>query len=89
MFFVTKCRAEKKEDKISTNGTLHDLQVTNLFLSMSEQDVIIELMSLMGPRKLIGDPYKDIRLAIPNYFSPKERLVTAENFQACLRDTLL
>ena len=27
----------------------------------------------MGPRKLIDTPYKDIRLAIQNYISPKER----------------
>ena len=53
---------------------------------MSGQDVIIQLMSLLGPRKLIGDSYKDIRLAIPNYISPKERVVTADNFQACLRE---
>ena len=33
MSFVAKCRAEKKEDKVNTDGTVQDLQVTNLFLS--------------------------------------------------------
>ena len=32
----------------------------------------------MRPRNLIDTPYKDIRLAIQNYISPKERVVTAE-----------
>ena len=76
--FVAKCRAEKKEDKVNTDGTVHDLQVTNLFLSMCGQDAIIKLRSLMSPRNLIDTPYKDIRLAIQNYISPKERVVTAE-----------
>ena len=75
--FVAKCRAEKKEDKVNTDGTVQDLQVTNLFLSMCGQDAIIKLRSLMSPRILIDTPYKDIRLAIQNYFS-KERVVTAE-----------
>ena len=78
MSFVAKCRAEKKEDKVNTDGTVQDLQVTNLFLSMCGQDAIIKLRSLMSPRNLIDNPYKDIRLAIQNYISPKERVVTAE-----------
>ena len=78
MSFVAKCRAEKKEDKVNTDGTVQDLQVTNLFLSMCEQDAIIKLRSLMSPRNLTDTPYKDIRLAIQNYISPKERVVTAE-----------
>ena len=32
----------------------------------------------MSPRNLIDTPYKDISLAIQNYISPKERVVTAE-----------
>ena len=32
--FMAKCQAEKKEDQINTDGTVQDLQVTNLFLSM-------------------------------------------------------
>ena len=75
--FVAKCRAEKKEDKVNTDGTVHDLQVTNLFLSMCGQDAII-LRSLISPRNLIDTPYIDIRLAIQNYISPKERVVTTE-----------
>ena len=78
MSFVAKCRGEKKEDKINTDGTVQDLQVTNLFLSMCGQDAITNLRSLMGPRNLIDTPYKDIRLAIQNYISPKDRVVTAE-----------
>ena len=78
MSFVAKCRAEKKEDKVNTDGTVQDLQVTNLFLSMCGQDAIIKLRSLISPRNLIDTPYKDIRLAIQNYISPKERVVTAE-----------
>ena len=41
--FVAKCRAEKKEDKINTDGNVQELQVTNLFLSMCGQDAIINL----------------------------------------------
>ena len=72
------CRAEKKEDKVNNDGTVQDLQVTNLFLSMCGQDAIIKLRRLMSPRNLIDTPYKDIRLAIQNCISPKERVVTAE-----------
>ena len=39
---------------------------------------LIKLRSLMSPRNLIDTPYKDIRLAIQNDISPKERVVTAE-----------
>ena len=78
MSFVAKCRADKKEDKVNNDGTLQDLQVTNLFFSMCGQDAIIKLRSLMSPRNLIDTPYKDIRLSIQNYNSPKERIVTAE-----------
>ena len=78
MSFVAKCCAEKKEDKVNNDGTVQDLQVTNLFLSMCGQDAIIKLRSLMSPRNLIDTPYKDIRLAIQNYISPKKRVVTAK-----------
>ena len=78
MSFVAKCSAEKKEDKIKTNGSVQDLQVTNLILSMCGQDAIIKLRSLNSLRNLIDTPYKDIRLAIQSYISPKERVVTAE-----------
>ena len=78
MSFVAKCRPEKKEDKVNTDGSVHDLQVTNLFPSMCGQGAIIKLRSLMSPRNLIDTPYKDIRLAIQNYISPKARVVTAE-----------
>ena len=44
MTFLAKSRAEKKkEDKINTDGTVQDLQVTNLSLSMYGNDVIIKL----------------------------------------------
>ena len=76
--FVAKCRAEKKEDKINTDGTVQDLQGTNLFLSMCGKDAITKLRSLISPRNLIDIPYKDIRLVIQNYTSPKERVVSAE-----------
>ena len=75
--FVANCQAEKKEHKINTNGTVHDLQVTNLFLSICGQDAMINLKSLISPRNLKDTPYKDIRLAIQRYISPKERIVTA------------
>ena len=78
MSFVAKCRAEKKEDKVNNDVTVQDLQITILFLSMCGQDAIIKLISLMSPRNLIHTPYKDIRLAIQNYISPKGRVVTAE-----------
>ena len=32
----------------------------------------------MSPKKLLDTPFKDIRLAIQNYISPMERVVTAE-----------
>ena len=70
--------SRKKEDKIKTNDTVQDLQETNLFLSMYGQDAFIKLRSLIRPRNLIDTPYKDIRLDIQNYISPKERVVTAE-----------
>ena len=50
MSFVAKCRAQKKIDKINTDVTVQDLQVTNLFLSMSGQDAIFKLKSLISPR---------------------------------------
>ena len=78
MSFVAKCRAEKKEDKVNTDGTVQDLQVTNFFLSMCGQNAIIKIRCLMSPRNLIDTPHKAIRLAIQNYISPKERVVTAE-----------
>ena len=78
MSFVVKCRAEKKEDKVYNDGTVQDLQVTNLFLSRCGQDAIINIRSLVSPLNWIDTPYKDIRLAIQNYICPKERVVTAE-----------
>ena len=83
MSFVAKYRAEKKEDKVNNDGTVQDLQVTSLFLSMCGQDAIINFRSLMSPRNLIDTPYNDIRLAIQNYISPKESVVTAEKLNFC------
>ena len=76
--FVAKCPAEKKGDKSNTDGTVQDLQVANLFLSMCGQDAIVKLRSVISPRILIDTPYKDIRLATQNYISPKKKVVTAE-----------
>ena len=56
MSFVAKCRAEKKEDKVNNDGTVQDLQVTNLFLNMCGQDTIIKVRSPMSPRNLIDTP---------------------------------
>ena len=78
MSFVAKCRAEKKEDKVNNHGTIVDLQVTNLFLSKCGQNALPKLRSLMSPKKLLDNPLKEIRLAMQNYISPKERVVTAE-----------
>ena len=78
MSFVAKCRAEKKEDNFNNDGTVQDLQVTNLFLSMCGQYANIKLRNLMSPKNSIDTPYKDIRLAIQNYISHKERVVTAD-----------
>ena len=78
MSFATKCLAEKKEDKINTDGTIQDLQVINFVLSMCGQDAIIIFRSLMSRKNLIGVLYKDVRSVIQNYVSPKERVVTAE-----------
>ena len=78
MSFVAKCRAEKKKDKVKTDGTVQDLQLTNLFLNLRGQDAIIKFSSLLSPRNLIDTPYKEIRLAIQNYIFPQKRVVTAE-----------
>ena len=78
MSCVAKCRAEKKEDKVNNDGTIVDQQVTKLFRSICSQDALLNLRSLMSPKKLLDTPFKDIRLAIQNYISPKERVVTAE-----------
>ena len=78
---MAKCRAEKKKDKVNSDGTVQDLQVTNLFLSMCGQDAIIKLRSLMSPRNLIDTPYKDINLVIQNHVSPLERVVTTEKLK--------
>ena len=78
LYFVAKCCAEKKEDKVNTDCTVQDLQITNLFLCMCGQNAIIKLRSLMSARNWTDTPYKDIRLKIQNYISPQERLVTAE-----------
>ena len=78
MSFVANCRTEKKTDKVNNDGTIVDLQVTNLFLSICGQDALLKLRSLMSPKKLLDTPFKEIRLAIQNYISPKERVVTVE-----------
>ena len=75
--FVWALSLSKKEDKVNTDGTVQDLQVTNLFLNMRGKYAIIKLRSLMRPRNLIVTQYK-IRLAIQNYIAPKDRVVTAE-----------
>ena len=76
--FVAKYGAEKKEDKMNTDCTKSDLQVTNLFLSMCGQDAFMKLRGLMSLKKLVGTPFKGIRLVIQIYISPKERNITAE-----------
>ena len=78
MSFVAKCRAEKKEDKVNTDVTIVDLQVTNLFLSICGQDALLKLRSLMRPKKSLDTPFKEIRQAIQNYIFPKERVEPAE-----------
>ena len=76
--FVAKCHAEMKEDMINTVGTILDLQVTNLFLSICGKDAILKLRSLMSSANSIDTPYKDIRVVIQNYISPKEKVITSE-----------
>ena len=78
MSFVANCRAEKKEDKVNTDGTIVDLQVKNLFFNICGQDAVLKLRSLMSPKTLLDTPFKEIRQAIQNYISPKERIETAE-----------
>ena len=75
---VAKCRAEKKEDKVNAGGTIVDLQVTNVFLSICGQYAHLKRRSLMSPNKLLDTPYKEIRQAIQNYIFPKEGVETAE-----------
>ena len=71
MSFVAKCRAEKKEDKVKTDGTTVDLQIANLLLSICGQDALLKLRSLMSLKKLLDTPFKQIRQAIQNYISLK------------------
>ena len=80
MFFLAKCCAErkKKEDKVNTDDTIEDLQVTNLFLCICSPDALLKLRSLMSPKNLLDTPFKEFRQAIQNYISPKERVETAE-----------
>ena len=78
MSFVAKCCAEKKEDKINKDGTIVDLQVTNLFLNICGQDALLKLRSLMSPTKLLDTPFNEIRQATQNHISPEERVETAE-----------
>ena len=61
---------------INTDGTIVDLQVTNLFLSMRRQDADLKLRSLMSPS--IDTPHKDIRLPNKSYISSKKSVVTTE-----------
>ena len=83
MSFVAKFCAEKKEDKGNTDGTIGDLQVTNLFLSKCGQDALLKLRSLMSPNYLLDTPFKEIRKAIQNYISPKERVETQKGLYFC------
>ena len=69
---------QRNRKEINNNGTIRDLQVTSFFLSMCSQNAIIKLKGLMNPRNLIDIPYKDIRLAIHNYISPKQSVVMTE-----------
>ena len=78
MSFVAKCRAEKKEDKVNTDGTIGDLQITNIVLRICGHDALPKLRSLMSHKKLLDTPFKEIRQAIQNYSSPKERVERAE-----------
>ena len=78
MSFVHKYRAEKNLDKINTDGTIQDLQVTNLFLCMCGQGEIFKIRSRLSPRNLMDIPYNHIRLAIQSYISLKMRVVTTE-----------
>ena len=72
------CDEEKKEDKVNNDGTIVDLQVTKVFLSTCGQDALLKLRSLMSPEKLLDTPFKEIRQAIQNYISPKERVETSK-----------
>ena len=87
MSFVAHCHAEKKEDKINTDGTVRDLQVTNLFPNMCGRDAINKFRCVVSPRILVDTPYKDIRLAIQNYDSPEEKVVTAQKGKIFVRNT--
>ena len=51
--FVVKCRSEKKEDRIDTDSTIQDRQLTNCFLSMCEQDANIKCNSWKDAWKVL------------------------------------
>ena len=81
MSFVAKCRAAKKKEKVITDDTIVEQQVTNHFLSICGQDAFLKLGSLMSPDNLKDTPFKEIRQAIQIYIYPKERVETAERDQ--------
>ena len=90
MSFVAKFLAEKKEDKVNTDGTIADLQVKNFFLNICGQDSLLKLRSLMSPKKLLDTPFKEITQTIQNYNSSKKIVDTAERakFLSCVQGVL-
>ena len=73
--FGAKYCSDKKEDKTNTDGTIVDLQITNLFLSMWELNALPKLRSLLSPEKLLDTPLKHFRTAIHKFTSPKKKVV--------------
>ena len=74
MSFAAECHAEKKEDKVNTDGTVQDLQVTYLFPSMCGQDAIILPTLLWLPTLLEEARYCDFE-KLKRAASPEEELV--------------
>ena len=72
-WIVAKCRAEKKDDKINT-GTVSDLQVTNIFLSMCRRDALLKNKSITSPKGHLDTPFEEIRVVIETIFLPKGEL---------------
>ena len=70
MIIVAKSCAGKKKDKVNTDGTIVELHVTNLCLSLCGQDALLKLGSFMSPKKLLDTPFKEIRKAIHSKFFP-------------------
>ena len=79
---VAKCRAERKEDKINTDGTVQDIQVIN-YVSPKERVVTAEKAEFLSVIQGVGDSDDDFleRLGKEARYCDFEKLKTAANLE--------